>query len=243
MKKVLVSVILIFTLALSFNVFAHHWEEIGGNWYVVDDASKVPLKNMLLDTGDNVYYLDVEGKLVTGWWKDKDTGKYYFFDNKDDRNLGGMVFGLHMIDGYYHYFGDNGALITSNHEDTVIKYNDYYIDFNGYVYKDNKIMRDVSIERSEFYTNPAYYKSMVLNNYYLAYNDASFKEYIPKDTARVENYNTNDYSNKEGKKSADLHRTTGGLNYVVDDEGRVTTYGDTFETKPAEKYGPMNVAE
>lgn len=242
MEKKILAVVLVLVVVLSTNIFAYRWVEYNNNWYVLDESKNEFLTSMLLDTVDNVYYLDREGKLTTGWWQNPTTKKYYFFDNKADRNLGGMVFGLHQIDGYYYYFGDDGALATADRAGTFKNvYKDYYADSNGYLYNDNTLMRDTSIAKSEYYTNTLYYDNVNLNNYYLANYD---KEWLAKEAVVHEKENKKskvDTSNAtEGEnKSADTHLTSGGTNYGVNAEGRVELYDAIPETKAAEKYGPM----
>ena len=69
MKKKILALVIVLMMVLTTNAFAYRWVESGSDWYVVDEGSGQYLKGMLLDVGDNVYYLDGEGKLVTGWWK------------------------------------------------------------------------------------------------------------------------------------------------------------------------------
>ena len=239
MKKRILALVLTLMMIMTTNVFAHRWVQYGIDWYVLNEDSGEYLKGILLDVGDNVYYLDGEGKLVTGWWRNPNTKKYYFFDNKVDRNYGGMVFGLHMIDGYYYYFGDDGAVSTSDKKGTYKKvYQEFYADSDGYLYYDNVLMRDTSIAKSEFYTNPAYYTNVNLNNYYLANFDQPGQA---RDLAGDEKSEVNISQASKEKTKTSASATTGGTNYDVDAEGRVHTYGDIFETSPAEKFGPMEV--
>ena len=238
MKSKIIALVVAMTIVFSINAFAYRWEEKNGDWYVLNTSKNEYLKGTLLDVGNNVYYLDNDGKLVTGWWQNLKTGKYYFFDNKKDRNLGGMIFGLHMIDGYYYYFGADGSLQTSSEKGELRKvFQDYFADYEGYLYKGDKLQRDTSIFRSEYYSNTAYYDNILLNNYFLANYDkkASVKK---EEIAKKSGINT-DSATTGNKKSSDTHKTSGGTNYEVDDLGHVTVYGDEFETRPAEKYGPM----
>lgn len=237
MVKRILALVIGLMMILSTSVFAYRWVESGSDWYVLNEDSGQYLKGMLLDVGDNVYYLDGEGKLVTGWWKNPTTKKYYFFDNKLDRNYGGMVFGLHMIDGYYYYFGDDGSLQTSEKAGMYKKvYQEYYADYDGYLYYDNVLMRDTSIAKSEFYTNPIYYSNPNLNNYYLANHDqiGQAKE-LDRNTKSEVNVSN---ASKEITKSV-ASNTSGGVNYDVDEYGRVHVHDSVQETQPAEKYGPM----
>lgn len=239
MKKRILALVLVLMMVMTTNVFAHRWVQSGTDWYVLNEDSGEYLKGMLLDVGDNVYYLNNEGKLVTGWWRNPNTKKYYFFDNKVDRNYGGMVFGLHMIDGYYYYFGDDGSVQTSDKKGTYKKvYQEYYADSDGYLYYDNVLMRDISIAKSEFYTNPAYYTNVNLNNFYLAHYDHPGQA---QDMAGEEKTEINLSAASKEKTKTSASTTSGGTNYSVDSEGRVHTYGDIFETSPFEKFGPMEV--
>lgn len=239
MKKKILALIIALTMVMTTNVFAYRWVQLGSDWYVLNEDSGEYLKGMLLDVGDNVYYLDGEGRLVTGWWKNPTTKKYYFFDNKTDRNYGGMVFGFHMIDGYYYYFGDDGSLQTSEKAGTYKKvYQEYYADYEGFLYYDNAIMRDTSIAKSEFYTNPVYYSNPNLNNYYLAYHDqiGQAKELDSRMNSEVV---ITDGATSSTKSSASA--TSGGVNYDVDEFGRIILHDPIPEISLEEKYGPMKV--
>ena len=239
MIKRILALVMCLMMLFTTNVFAYRWVEYGTDWYVLNEDSGEYLKGLLLDVGDNVYYLDAEGKLVTGWWRNPTTKKCYFFDNKLDRNYGGMIFGLHMIDGYYYYFGDDGALQTSGEKDGFKKvYQEYYADKDGYLYYDNTLMRDTSIAKSEFYTNPLYYTNVNLNNYYLANFDkvGGVSDIVGEEKSEINMA----HAAKEATKTSGSN-TSGGTNYSVDDEGRIHLYDNTFETQAAEKYGPMNI--
>lgn len=238
MKRRIITFVIVLSMIFQTTAFAYRWEEKDGDWYVLNTTNNEYLKGTLLDVGNNVFYLGSDGKLVTGWWQNLKTQKYYFFDNKKDRNLGGMVFGLHMIDGYYYYFGDDGSLQTSSVKGELKKvYKDYFADYEGYLYKDDKLMRDTSILRSEYYTDTAYYENILLNNYFLAHHDNKAK--IKKDEIAKKSGINTDLATKDNKKTSDTHKTSGGVNYDVDDMGRIVLHDAEFETRPAEKYGPM----
>ena len=144
-----------------------------------------------------------------------------------------------MIDGYFYYFGDDGALQTSDSKGTYKKvYQEYYADSEGYLYFDNVLMRDTSIAKSEFYTNTDYYTNVNLNNFYLAnYDKAGAARDIEGDEKSEMNMAL---AAKERTKTSASH-TSGGTNYSVDSEGRIHSNDATFETSLAEKYGPMEI--
>ena len=109
------------------------------------------------------------------------------------------------------------------------------------LYHDNKLLRDTSTSKSEYYSNTIYYEDEHLNNYSLANFDivnkkSSFDE-IKKSSIKIDDLN------ELGNKSSDVHITSGGTSYYYDDEGKIHNVGDEFETKPAEKYGPMKYEE
>ena len=238
MRRRIIALILVFVMVLSMNAFAYRWQERDGHWHVLNEQTGERIKSTLLDTGDGVYYLDSAGELVTGWYLNRRTNKYYFFDNNAKRNLGAMVFGLHMVDGYYYYFGDDGSLQTAHESGEYRKvFQDYFADVDGYLYKDDKIMRDTSIIRSEYYTNALYYDNINLNNYYLANYDQGS---IEKRNHVIRNSSSNaSMIISETKKTSDTHLTSGGTNYYVDEWGNVQGADITYETRPNEKYGPM----
>ena len=226
--------ILSLVLIMTTNVFAYRWVENDGVWSVVNEDTNEMLKSKILDTGDGVYYLDKDGKMVIGWWQNPNTKKSYFFDNDIDRKYGQMVFGLHMIDGYYHYFGDDGSLQTSGVINKYVKvYEDYYADYKGYLYRNDELMRDVSIARSEYYTNPVYYTNPLLNNYYLANYDNSTK--IEETTKSNIN---DDLANTEQLESFDGTVILGGTDYTINEYGKIIAPDKSSEIQPEEKYGP-----
>ena len=242
MKKRIIAFALVVILALSSNVFAYRWEEVNGAWYVKNESNGEYLKSTLLDTNNNVYYLNGEGKLETGWFMNKKTKKYFFFDNNPKRSLGAMVFGLHMVDGYYYYFGSDGSLQTADRKGEFKKvFQDYYADVEGYLYQNDKLMRDTSIIRSEYYTNPLYYENINLNNYYLAYHDMGSikKKELVTNSLESDNEIMTRGTSMENQKSADIYKTSGGTDYYVDDWGHVKGVEIEYETREAEKYGPM----
>lgn len=231
MNKKIFILTTIFMIISAVNVFSYSWVEDGKNWYVVDETTGEFLNNVLLDVGDNVYYLDGEGKMITGWWRNSETGKYYYFSNRHDKDNGGMLFGLHTIDGYYRYFADDGSLVTSDEKGSYVKaYGEYYADSNGKLYYANELMRDVSENKSEYYSNSLYYTNDSLNNFFLANFDAGFHdlEVIPveKNTS-----NTSNVIRKRGE-------ATGGTNYTVDNSGTIHVNNAKQGLSALEKIGP-----
>ena len=238
---------------LSTTVFAYHWEQKDGAYYVFDDTNNTMISNMLVDVGDNVYFLGSDGKMVTGWYMNAETNKIYFFDNNKNRNYGGMVFGFHYVDGYARYFGDGGALATS---DTVGEYKnvyqDYWADYYGNLYLNNELAKDTSINRSEYYTKENYYSNNNLNNYYLFNFDTITPIPTKKDTTNnnksqiVDNdaiHNSTSTittdANFTGMYQQNNHSVvTGGTNYHIDANGNIVDDTKIEETKAFEKTGP-----
>lgn len=244
MKKKIIALALIIAVVFSTNVFAYRWVKADNDWYVYDDATGEKLSNILLDTGDNVYYLDDTGKMVVGWWKNPATKKIYFFDNNVDRSYGGMVFGLHMIDGYYRYFGDDGSLQTSGEPMGFRKvYLDFWADYVGNLYFNNELLRDESVDKSEYYTKTEYYTNSNLNNFYLAKYDVI--SVLPDDliAGNGNNSTTIDTTNNSDKVKTSASTTAGGTDYYVDREGHVTVPDHTGTIGQFEIYGPARFAQ
>lgn len=238
MKRRIIALVLVLSFVLSVNAYAYRWQEMNGNWYVINDTTGELIKNTLIDTNNHVYCLDKDGKMITAWYKNPFTGKYFFFDNNPSRDLGAMVFGLHMIDGYYYYFGDDGSLQTSGSKGELKKvFQDYYADLDGYLYRNGSLMRDTSVIRSEFYTNPEYYTNVNLNNFYLATYDE--KSIAKRETVILDSSVDARVIASGSQKSSDTHKTDGGTEYYIDEWGQARGVDVTYETRPAEKYGPM----
>lgn len=237
MKKICV-LALVLVLAFQTSAFALSWVDYENSWYVLDEATGEYLKGVIVDTGDNVYYLDDEGKMVVGWWRNPKTNKYYFFANKDNKDYGGMLFGIHMIDGYYRYFNDDGSLATSDKNGEYKKvYKECYADSNGLLYTNNELMRDVTIAKSEYYSNNIYYNNNDLNNYYLAYHDTSFKIF------EIDHSKDNgSKQNSQGITKRDRVRTgadtAGGVNYFVDESGTTHLVESEAALSELERIGP-----
>lgn len=245
MNKRLLSLVTIIVFLFSTTAFAaYQWEQIGNDWYVREGETF--LKSRIVNTGSNVYYLDNEGKMCVGWYMHPDTKKIYFFDNNEERALGTMIFGLHTIDGYYRYFYDDGSLAVAREGEEYSKvYQEFWADAKGNLYFANQLMRDVTIAKSEYYTNIFYYKNESLNNYYLANLDTVSVIDIEKNIGAVMSSNS-EGSDIRGTKTAtqDANKSKqdkgvahGGTNYEVID-GKVVVYDKEPETSEFEKYGP-----
>ena len=78
MKNKFYVLTLILVFILGTNVFAYRWVEQNDLWYVLDENKNEYLKDKLLDVGDNVYYINSEGVVVTGWWYNSKSKKILF---------------------------------------------------------------------------------------------------------------------------------------------------------------------
>ena len=228
-------------MAFTTSTFALSWVKRENFWYVLDEVAGEYLKGVVVDTGENVYYLDDEGRMVVGWWRNPKTNKYYFFANKDNKDYGGMLFGLHMIDGYYRYFTNDGSLATSDKKGEYKKvYKECYADSNGLLYTNNELMRDVTIGKSEYYSNDIYYHNGDLNNYYLAHHDTTFRlfeiDHTKDNAGGASNQNRQAGTTKERVKSGT--DTSGGANYSVDERGSIHLNESQTALSDLEKIGP-----
>ena len=238
-KKIFASVIL-FICLLSNAVFAYKWVQYDGSWYVLNETTNVFLSSVLFDAGDGVYYLKEDGRMVTGWWKDPSSGAYYFFDNRNVASNGRMIFGLHMIDGFYHYFLEDGKLATSDKLYELKQvYGNFKADYDGYLYSDDKLLRDISLERSEFYSNTQYYYDANMNNLALSNIVSPYKS----DTSNmaksqvINEGNYNDGTNTSNPYNA-VSNVAGGTNYYIDEYGRYRSAYVDPKISDFEIYGP-----
>ena len=221
-KKIFASVIL-FICLLSNVVFAYKWVQFDGYWYVLNETTNTFLTSLLFDTRDGVFYLKEDGKMVTGWWQDPKSQAYYFFDNRNLASNGSMIFGLHMIDGFYFYFNQDGKLATSTKLYELEKVvDDYYADYDGYLYSNNSMLRDISLQKSEFYSNPKYYNDPNMTNLTLSTIISPIKtsagslansQVLNSANIKIEANTNNPYNS--------VSNVSGGTNYYVDENGVV----------------------
>lgn len=241
-KKFFASSVL-FICLISSQVFAYKWVQYGDDWYVLNETTNTFLTSILFDAGSGVYYLKEDGRMVTGWWKDPNNGKYYFFDNRQGSSYGAMIFGLRMIDGFYFYFNQDGSLATSDKLYELKKvYNEYYADYDGYLYSDNHIMRDTSLQKSELYSNPIYYNDPNMDNLTISKivkpskTDSSFlnnkSQVINNTNAKDEEHTDNPYNISTG--------VSGGTNYYIDENGILRMDYQPPKISDFEIYGPAH---
>lgn len=183
---------LLFLVLLLFNLyvdaFAYRWKEINNEWYAMDDEVDICLPNKLIDDNGRVYCTDEYGKILLGWYYNNNNQNAYFFDNNRNADTcGQMAFGMKMIDGYLRYFADNGALVRAEEQgqyrqvSTADEYKDYYADYDGNLYYNNALQRDVSKSRSDYYTDIRYYEYDALSNRNLrGVNVITWKNYKEK---------------------------------------------------------------
>ena len=237
-KKFFASSVL-FICLISSSVFAYKWVQYGDDWYVLNESTNVFLTSVLFDAGSGVYYLKEDGKMVTGWWKDPNNGKYYFFDNRQGSAYGAMIFGLRMIDGFYYYFNTDGSLATSKKlYELEPVYGGYYADYDGYLYANNNLLRDISLEKSEFYTNPAYYYDPNMNNLTLS----NIIGQVKTDVNSLANAQVINKAVNEGTNTTNPYNTvtnvSGGTNYYFDEYGRIRNDEKQKPLSELEMYGP-----
>ncbi len=84
------------------------------NFNIIKDTV-CTIDNINLFTGQMssfAYYFDKDGKMQTGWVKDKD-GKYYYFEEANTIDIGKMIYGWKKIDGAYYYFDMGGRMLEN----------------------------------------------------------------------------------------------------------------------------------
>ena len=101
-------------------------------------------------------------------------------------------------------------------------------------------MRDVTIAKSEYYSNEVYYNNNSLNNYYLSHYDTSFRLFEidhTKDGAgdASQEYRQAGTTKERVKTGAD---TSGGVNYSVDERGSIHLIETEMALSDLEKIGP-----
>ena len=128
-----------------------------------------PLTGWIKDKEDWYYISPQREKLLIGWLKD---GEQWYFLNNREKNLGKMMKGWAVIDGYAYYFSENGSMAVNTKVDGQYPVNDQgqFLGANG---------QPTYFSKSTYRTKP----SIVLDEL-LAKAEAELKENsVPRITA------------------------------------------------------------
>ena len=82
------------------------WFQFENDWLFFDRLSGEKLSNCWLKDNGNWYYLDEEGRMVTGWLK---SGNVWYYLSES----GAMVTNWKQIDGVWYFFKSNGAMAAN----------------------------------------------------------------------------------------------------------------------------------
>lgn len=162
-------------LCLLCSILVHAEEKEQGVWvyenkeWSYHTKAGTPLTRWVKDKEDWYYISPQREKLVTGWLLE---GEQWYFLNNREKNLGKMMKGWAVIDGYAYYFSENGSMAVNTKVDAQYPVNDQgqFLGENG---------QPTYFSKSTYRTKP----SIVLDEL-LAKAEAELKENsIPKITA------------------------------------------------------------
>lgn len=162
-------------LCLYCSILVHAEEREQGVWvyenkeWSYHTKAGTPLTGWIKDKEDWYYISPQREKLLIGWLKD---GEQWYFLNNREKNLGKMMKGWAVIDGYAYYFSENGSMAVNTKVDGQYPVNDQgqFLGANG---------QPTYFSKSTYRTKP----SIVLDEL-LAKAEAELKENsIPRITA------------------------------------------------------------
>ena len=162
-------------LFLLCSILVHAEEREQGVWVYENKEwgyhtkAGTPLTGWISDKEDWYYISPQREKLLIGWLKD---GEQWYFLNNREKNLGKMMKGWAVIDGYAYYFSENGSMAVNTKVDSQYPVNDQgqFLGANG---------QPTYFSKSTYRTKP----SIVLDEL-LAKAEAELKENsIPRITA------------------------------------------------------------
>ena len=162
-------------LCLLCSILVHAEEREQGVWVYENKEwgyhtkAGTPLTGWISDKEDWYYISPQREKLLVGWLKD---GEQWYFLNNREKNLGKMMKGWAVIDGYAYYFSENGSMAVNTKVDGQYPVNDQgqFLGANG---------QPTYFSKSTYRTKP----SIVLDEL-LAKAEAELKENsIPRITA------------------------------------------------------------
>ena len=162
-------------LCLYCSILVHAEERQQGVWvyenkeWSYHTKAGTPLTGWIQDKEDWYYISPQREKLLIGWLKD---GEQWYFLNNREKNLGKMMKGWAVIDGYAYYFSENGSMAVNTKVDGQYSVNDQgqFLGANG---------QPTYFSKSTYRTKP----SIVLDEL-LAKAEAELKENsVPRITA------------------------------------------------------------
>jgi len=162
-------------LCLLCSILVHAEEREQGVWVYENKEwgyhtkAGTPLTGWISDKEDWYYISPQREKLLVGWLKD---GEQWYFLNNREKNLGKMMKGWAVIDGYAYYFSENGSMAVNTKVDSQYPVNDQgqFLGANG---------QPTYFSKSTYRTKP----SIVLDEL-LAKAEAELKENsVPRITA------------------------------------------------------------
>ena len=162
-------------LCLLCSILVHAEEREQGVWVYENKEwgyhtkAGTPLTGWISDKEDWYYISPQREKLLIGWLKD---GEQWYFLNNREKNLGKMMKGWAVIDGYAYYFSENGSMAVNTKVDGQYPVNDQgqFLGANG---------QPTYFSKSTYRTKP----SIVLDEL-LAKAEAELKENsVPRITA------------------------------------------------------------
>lgn len=162
-------------LCLLCSILVHAEEREQGVWVYENKEwgyhtkAGTPLTGWISDKEDWYYISPQREKLLVGWLKD---GEQWYFLNNREKNLGKMMKGWAVIDGYAYYFSENGSMAVNTKVDGQYPVNDQgqFLGANG---------QPMYFSKSTYRTKP----SIVLDEL-LAKAEAELKENsVPRITA------------------------------------------------------------
>jgi len=162
-------------LCLFCSILVHAEEREQGVWVYENKEwgyhtkAGTPLTGWISDKEDWYYISPQREKLLIGWLKD---GEQWYFLNNREKNLGKMMKGWAVIDGYAYYFSENGSMAVNTKVEGQYPVNDQgqFLGANG---------QPTYFSKSTYRTKP----SIVLDEL-LAKAEAELKENsVPRITA------------------------------------------------------------
>ena len=102
-KKIIAILACMIIVFASTSAIADSWQQSSGRWWYSRNNGSFACKEWLRD-GNNWYYFDESGWMVTGW---RHIGNWYYFNTS-----GAMVTGWQYIGGNWYFFNASGAMVT-----------------------------------------------------------------------------------------------------------------------------------
>lgn len=129
MRYLFFTLLFVVFLSVRYPVYAD-WELHNGSWKYLDEAANTYKVHQVAQIDNEYYLFDDTGAVMSGYWRNRDTGKLYYFREDHTGSYGQLIKETGVYNGYLFHVNDDYSLNVPNNFPT-------YNEFVGEINPDN----------------------------------------------------------------------------------------------------------